>query len=169
MCKNACSRNNLQKIQIMHRITFFEMHGNMGNSEHNSQKMKLLVYLLFYSHVIALFCLFPSPSLTHSSSSYSFLFIPSPLLPSPPPLRKHAFISTPVLEQKEILTGKHGEDSKSILWSCRSRWRVILLLCYDLTVSIHVHNTKMYTCTCTIIYYTVVIVVLYYRKFFISK
>ena len=30
------------------------------------------------------------------------------------------------------------------------------LLCYDQTVSTHVHNTKMYRCT--IIYYTVVIV-----------
>ena len=140
----------------------------MGNSEHNSQKMQLLVYFLFYSHVIVLFVSFPPPlSLSHPLLIL-FLFIPSPLLPSPPPLRKHAFINTPVLEQKEILTGKHKKDSKSI-YDLADQGGELLSLRYDLTVSIHVHNTKMYTCTCTIIYYTVVIVVLYYRKFFISK
>ena len=35
----------------------------------------------------------------------------------------------------------------------------LLSLRYDLTVSTHVHNTRMYTCT--IIYYTVVVIVCY--------
>ena len=70
-------------------------------------------------------------------------------------------LSTPVFELKETLTGKYGEDSK-LIYDLADQGGELLSLRYDLTVSIlvHVHNTN-----CTIMYYTVMTVVLYYDYF----
>ena len=66
----------------------------------------------------------------------------------------------------ETLTGKHREDSK-LIYDLTDQDGELLSLHYYLTVSTHLHNTKMYTCT--ILYYTVVVVVLYYRESLFSE